>query len=657
METSKKRRANKLQRCRDESDTADANTRMATQYNAKIMQQQMESFISSGNIESAQILGELLVSIALFPLYFGAPDSKSDTENKADTSVCKRRHDDSCTAPGNAKQRSPAFHAKTLHLFADLMVTKREYKRAIRYYHHSCRDRSVVTKEQELEVKLKIAKCYVEINCIHEAIAVLRSTSLDDRSLSMNLLLGKLYVAEGLQIEAEKSYMAALRQNSYALEAALALAKIATAKGSSPDAFEAFDVPRKAGEDAELLSSAICHDEIERYYSAFQKTTDTGFTHENAMWMQTLVTASMDAEQDNHQGMTSVTCFLKMPDFNTLCAAIESYNTLDEIFPRNLYCILRKGSLELKQDLLHQANVTFKRARQVDEFNLTYMDRYANCLRKGKSQNNLNDLVHELFQISSTCAESWLAAAYYNDMKGDYEAALKFSERAIADRQCHVPAHLFRGEVLLRLNRPKPALKAFWTACRLTPSLEAYTGIITSYCELDALGVHRSKEAIATAKTAVKLFPQKAQSFVLLGNALALSTEHREQAHQALHKALSIEPRNISNNFALVDLLVEDGNLRDAIKRLEALGERHPREEVFTKLAYTYSMEKQYPEALNYFHQALRLNPGSSEAVQGLDRLEKLMHGEDPDEMNNSMEQMGQQEHEESMEANEYLSS
>ncbi|TDH69047.1 hypothetical protein CCR75_004582 [Bremia lactucae] len=32
----------------------------------------------------------------------------------------------------NAKQLSPAFHAKTLHLFADLMFTKLEYKRAIR---------------------------------------------------------------------------------------------------------------------------------------------------------------------------------------------------------------------------------------------------------------------------------------------------------------------------------------------------------------------------------------------------------------------------------------------------------------------------------------------------------------------------------------------
>lgn len=195
------------------------------------------------------------------------------------------------------------------------------------------------------------------------------------------------------------------------------------------------------------------------------------------------------------------------------------------------------------------------------------MDRYANCLRIGNSRTNLNDLVQELFKISSTCAESWLAAAYYNDIKGDYEAALQFCERAIEERNRHAPAHLLRGEVLLRMHRPQPALKAFWTACRLTRSFEAYSGIITSYCDLYAVGVNRYKEAFATAKSVVNLFPQKAQSFVLFGSVLALSSEHREQARQALQKALAMEPRKLSTNFALADLLVEEGNLRGAIDR------------------------------------------------------------------------------------------
>ncbi|KAF4322012.1 hypothetical protein BBO99_00006705 [Phytophthora kernoviae] len=282
----------------------------------------------------------------------------------------------------------------------------------------TCKD-GVLEKKEDLEVKLKIARCYVQLNCIHEAIEVLKSTPLDKRSLSMNLLLGKLYVNEGLQNKAEESYTAALRQNPYALEAVVALTELAAAKDASPDA----------------------------------------------------------------------------------------------------------------------------------------------------------------------------------------------------------------------------------------------------YCDLYAVGVNRYKEALATAKSVVKLFPQKAQSFVLFGSVLALSQEHRDQAQQVLQKALTMEPRKLSTNFALVDLLVGEGNLRDAIDRqvfspwLQALGERYPRDEVFTKLAYVYSMDKQYAEALKYFHQALRLNPGSTEAMRGLDRLEKLMRGEDPDNLNNTMEQMEPEDPEDSVEASEYLSS
>ncbi|KAI9918023.1 hypothetical protein PsorP6_012540 [Peronosclerospora sorghi] len=110
---------------------------------------------------------------------------------------------------------SPAFHAKTQRLYADLMLAKRKFKRAIR---HSCRDMGVVTNEQELETKLKVAryyysrsnssgmvecsivasKLYLEgFNGLKSGIFVgkqLKSTLRDKRCLSMNLLLGKLYL-------------------------------------------------------------------------------------------------------------------------------------------------------------------------------------------------------------------------------------------------------------------------------------------------------------------------------------------------------------------------------------------------------------------------------------------------------------------------------
>ncbi|KAH7488240.1 hypothetical protein PRIC1_007641 [Phytophthora ramorum] len=635
--SSKKRRAND----HDDGDVGSSGARQPAAFDADMMQQQLELFVRSGDVASAQILGELLLSVALLPTDFEARRGKSEAHAAADAHFLSRRPSEHFEAAPN--ELSPAFHAKTLRLFADLMLAKGEFKRAIRYYRRSCRDLRIVTHDDEIEVELKVARCYVQLDCVHEAIEVLKSTPLNARSLSMNLLLGRLYVNEGLQNKAEECYSAALRQNPYALEAALALTELAASKDASPDAFAGSDETAKPNDSKRTMSdcNTVRSHEIERFYvesAAAPRRTNKDLSRVDAHWMQTFVAAHMDAERGNCQ------------------RAIESFNALDRVFPKNLHCLLRKGTLEIDQELLQQAHITFKRARQVDNLNVSFMDRYANCLRIGKYCTNLNDLVHELFKISSTCSESWLAAAYYNDVKGDHETALQFCDRAIEERPRHAPAHLLRGEVLLQMHRPQPALKAFWTACRFNRSLEAYTGIITSYCDLYAGGVNRYKEAFATAKSVMKLYPQKAQSFVLFGSVLALSSDHREQARKVLEKALAMDPRKLPANFALSDLLVEEGNLRGAIKGLQALGECSPQEKVFTKLAYVYSMDKQFAEALKYFHQALQLNPRWTDALQGLDRLEKLMRGEDPDELSNSMEQMGDPEGtEESMEASAYL--
>ena len=46
---------------------------------------------------------------------------------------------------------------------------------------------------------------------------------------------------------------------------------------------------------------------------------------------------------------------------------------------------------------------------------------------------------------------------------------------------------------------------------------------------------------------------------------------------------------------------------------------------------YVIAGEERYPEALASYHAALSLNPASDAALTGLDRLEKLMAGVDPD--------------------------
>lgn len=89
--------------------------------------------------------------------------------------------------------------------------------------------------------------------------------------------------------------------------------------------------------------------------------------------------------------------------------------------------------------------------------------------------------------------------------------------------------------------------------------------------------------------------------------------------------------------------------------RLLVLSEQYGREEVFTKLGDVYTLDKQFSEAMTQYHRSLSLNPASSEALRGLDRLEKLMRGEDPDELSATMDHLDPDEQDESMETSEYM--
>lgn len=73
---------------------------------AEAMQSHMESFVNDGLYDSAQLLGDLLLSLAAVP-------------------------QDASGATTAGALGSREFHAKSYALFADLMMAKREYKRAI----------------------------------------------------------------------------------------------------------------------------------------------------------------------------------------------------------------------------------------------------------------------------------------------------------------------------------------------------------------------------------------------------------------------------------------------------------------------------------------------------------------------------------------------
>ena len=81
----------------------------------------------------------------------------------------------------------------------------------------------------------------------------------------------------------------------------------------------------------------------------------------------------------------------------------------------------------------------------------------------------------------------------------------------------------------------------------------------------------------------------------------------------------------------LVDLHIAMGDYGTCISMLQQCLQNHNHDFLHTKLADVYTLHEQFAEALTCYHTAISLNPASTAAAQGLERLEKLMRGVDPD--------------------------
>ena len=128
----KKRHGNEHLPSHDDSNTADTSGVQLANFDADMMQQQLALFLRNGDVDSAQILGELLVSVALVPADSIARNSKRHAAKGPDNSFLSKRSNDDLAATSHCNRTlPPAFHAKTLRLFADLLFAKREFKRAI----------------------------------------------------------------------------------------------------------------------------------------------------------------------------------------------------------------------------------------------------------------------------------------------------------------------------------------------------------------------------------------------------------------------------------------------------------------------------------------------------------------------------------------------
>jgi anaphase-promoting complex subunit 7 len=311
-------------------------------------------------------------------------------------------------------------------------------------------------------------------------------------------------------------------------------------------------------------------------------------------------------------------------------------------YPDNIHLLLLQAELS-QQSNDEAAEEFYHRVRTLEPGNTVGMDQYANILGQAGKLHELSDLTDSMLQMDDKSPVSWTCLALYHKYQGsqdphsDHTAnALKFVEKAIALDQRHAYAHYIRGTILLEEHRPEYAAGSFFHSSELQPAVVTYEGLVDAY-----VAAGKDKEAIAAAKTAYNLAPRDPRTQTLVG--LALAQGSAAQAKRSLTKALQLSPALSRPLFCLVEILRIEKDYAQCIDLLQQALECEAAapgtnsnlarpDDIFCRMGGIYTAMEQYKEAVNSYDRALVANPDCSQAVQALDRLEKLMRGLDPNE-------------------------
>ncbi|CAA7399926.1 unnamed protein product [Spirodela intermedia] len=508
------------------------------------------------------------------------------------------------SAAANAES-SPYLKAEALVLQGDALYEENELRRALHMYKQAlqlCKtipkqttpvSRSSVTSSNmpsspnslngstinENEVKFKICLCYCKLNENRAALAEMDGIPSKARTLRMNLVLGKLLRISRHNRASIACYRDCIRQCPYVLEAISALAELGV---SAKDILVLFPQTPNRGR------LPLDH-------------SDTG------RWLHRYVEAQCCIASNDYKG------------------GLDNFSELLQRFPNNVHILLEIAKVEAIIGRNDEAIMNFEKVRSIDPYVMTYMDEYAMILKAKSEHSKLNKLVHDLLVIDPKRVEVSVTLSVLWERK-DENKALAYAEKSVRMDDRHIAGHVMKGNLLLQLKRSDAAVTAFRAAQELRPDLRSYQGLVRSF-----LALSKTKEALYAAREAMKAMPQSAKALKLVGDVHASNPGGREKARKFYESALRLEPGFLGAALALAELHVVEGRNKDAVSLLERYLKDWADDSLHIKLAQVFAATDVLSEALSHYQAALRINPQNEAARKGLERLEKLMKGLDPD--------------------------
>uniref|UniRef100_A0A1L8DX41 Putative anaphase-promoting complex apc subunit 7 n=1 Tax=Nyssomyia neivai TaxID=330878 RepID=A0A1L8DX41_9DIPT len=474
---------------------------------------------------------------------------------------------------------SPQEHFLTLMYYGDALWNEHRYRRSENFYRIALQAKKVLVKSKSPankqateqsdifpeteEIKFKIAKCLVELKQTQEAITVLQSIPVKQRSPKINALYGRLSHHNGHDRCAVSSYKDVLK--------------------NCPLALNIMDGLLQLGVKGIEVNSLV---------------VDATHWPQCSDWLTHWIEAS------------AFIAFLKYPQAIQILKNLEKESLIQD---------WNKLLVLIGESYYHNADYTnalsyLKRAHTLHPQSKNGIMLLSSLYAKKNKISELEKLITPSVSVWEYTTENWFIMAQYLFVTGKYERAAYFAQKACFLDSRNIEAILLKANIFLELKKYKDALLHLRTVQLHAPyRFEMYKGLVDTYMRM-----LRFREAQTMASNAVRFLGQSPRTFVLLARTYVRDVMVKFQAKSMLEKALELDENYLPAVFMIAELMQEEGDSAGAIKLLKKQANVQPNSKVHSMLGDILVAEKDQSSALENYTIALSLDPSNRKAITGL---------------------------------------
>ncbi|KAI9887132.1 MAG: anaphase-promoting complex subunit cdc27 [Watsoniomyces obsoletus] len=259
-----------------------------------------------------------------------------------------------------------------------------------------------------------------------------------------------------------------------------------------------------------------------------------------------------------------------------------------------------------------EAEKRFKKVRALSPARLEDMEIYSTVLWHLKNEVGLSFLAHELMDVDRLSPQAWCAIGNTFSLQRDHDQALKCFKRATQVDPRFAYAFTLQGHEHVSNEEYDKAMTAYRSAVQVdNRHYNAWYGLGLVFEKLGQYELAQNHFMIA-----MRINPTNPVLICCLGVILEKNKKPQSALHQYTN-ACELAPRSALPRYRRARVLVEMGDLKQALKELKVCNDIAPDEaNVHFWLGKVYKELKHRQEAVKHFTIALNLDPKAGQYIR-----------------------------------------